>query len=69
MEKALMADMVITCYPNHISSDQILQRHVFPRHDDIVVLTFKDNNRVTVTATDSIGFQIMSREYDIVPPP
>jgi hypothetical protein len=64
-DQAARADMVISCYPNHIEDEKVLNKHVFPEHDDIVVVSFHENNRVTVFPSDSLSFkQLRQREND-----
>ena len=56
--QALKADMIITCFPNKIGVKELTNKHIFPNHDNLVVLNFDFKGGVEVfAAPDSIFFE------------
>jgi uncharacterized protein YcfL len=49
-ENAYKADIIITCDPHELNDPRLKERHVFPNHDDKVLLTWFRGNRLIVTA-------------------
>lgn len=49
---ALFADMIVSCYPNHVSNG-LRSRHIFPSHDDLLRVDWAPGPFVIVTEVDS----------------
>ena len=63
-EEAQRADMIISCYPNHIQNKSFVNKHVYPEHDNIVYLEFFNNNMVMVTASDSSYYKYRMKQLE-----
>lgn len=51
-ENAYRADLIITCDPHELEDPRLKEKHVFPNHNNVVLLTWFKGNRLVVTATD-----------------